>query len=282
MAEEEIDLASWLDDEQPITYHTRKQKKRCPDCFGWFTSEFELFNHRISECTPNRSISIVKISKTQSKLRPKSVNIGSNTTTILPTKGDDSDFLLKRIKILRCRGCGAKFKTSWNLKRHKQSCKPFRELAKTVPAEELTENEFIKVLAPKHRCNDCGMVFNRLFNLKRHVKNSSCKKGQVFRPHACSTCKKMLVSKESLRNHKLRTCPILKGKPIVSIKPQRLLTCKGCGTNFTKTYNLNRHQSRTCPALKVLSKDSVCYVCSLTFPSFDSLKEHLEKCHTDD
>lgn len=281
LAEEDFDFDGWFDDgaceQRPPRSSQVKQKKRCPDCFAIFASEFELFNHRIKECRPNRGISIVKVSNLKQTSMKKSV-------TVKDQNDDDPDYQLARIKIFACEGCGAKFKNNWNFKRHRQICRFLHAMVKTTEAEAMVSEELI--LAPKHRCDKCGVVFNRLYNLKRHKKSSGCK-GRRFDSDAslsvkhlvCSKCKKSFASKESLRNHKIRYC--MMSNPSTSTRPSKLYTCKGCGTNFTKNYNLTRHQSNTCPALKVLSKDSVCYVCSRTFETFDLLKEHLENCHQD-
>lgn len=84
----------------------------------------------------------------------------------------------------------------------------------------------------KHRCDECGKIFNRIFNPRRHNKKN-CEK---LIDHMCVQCV------ESLRNYMIRHCPVL-------ISSARI-TCKACGSNFTKTSNLRRHQSNACPALK--------------------------------
>lgn len=284
LGEEMFDFDKWFGEEAGEQRPSRltsqvKQKKRCPDCFAIFLSEFELFNHRIKECRPNRGISIVKVSNLKETPTKKPITVKTPKD-----EDDDPDYQLACIKVFACEGCGAKFKNNWNFKRHRQICKWLHAKVQTSVAEAMISEEMI--LAPKHRCDKCGITFNRLYNLKRHTKSSGCK-GRRFdsdgiptvKHLACSKCKKSFVSKESLRNHKILYC--ISSIPSTSSRPAKLYTCKGCGTNFTKNYNLTRHQSNTCPALKVFSKDSVCYVCSQTFETFDLLKEHLENCHDD-
>lgn len=244
----------------------RISRKRCPDCFTIFSTEYDLFNHRISECKPNRDISIVKVCTT---------NTPTATDPAEPTVDEDGpDYLWTRVKFHCCVGCGFKSKSGFNFKRHQSTCK-FVTKEMLGSASTASNKE-----AQTYRCNTCCLEFSRLYNLERHRKSTACqlkRKTIKVTPHKvfrCFDCKKGLITKESLRNHKLRYCPAN-----IPSEPTRLLTCRGCGTNFTKSYNLRRHQAKNCPVLKVLTKDSICYICSTAFPTFDLLKEHLDTNH---
>lgn len=247
-----------------------KQKKRCPDCYAPFASEFQLFNHRINECKPKRSISLIKVSNVNAPVTSHQFV----TAEYAPDEDSTVDSIDSKKK-LECQGCGTKFQRAYYMSRHKRVCKEYQKLAKHFTPDQLAKEQ--SVLIVKHTCNDCGIVFTRPSSLKRHLASTGCIKRQHFKQYTCSICMRTLTSKESLRNHKLRFCPGL-GKSTNSDEP--LFTCKGCGTSFNKKFCLIRHQSNTCPALKVLSK-AVCYVCSTAFETFELLKEHLKDCHQD-
>lgn len=241
-----------------------------------FASEFELFNHRVSECKPNRAISIVKISS--SDAAQAQAQASSKCSVTDASNVDEPEYEVAYVKIARCQGCGTKCKNAWNLKRHKQICPEFRKVA---AISGLDEGDLIP---PEYGCDQCGVVFNRIHNLHRHKEKSCKNRKHKTRSFVCSACKKKHPSRESLRNHKLRNCAVL-GKSTethANNKPKPILTCKGCGTNFTKTYNLHRHQSKACPVLKASSNVSVCYICSNTFASFELLEEHLKQCHQEE
>ncbi|XP_031629975.1 zinc finger protein 708-like [Contarinia nasturtii] len=274
LAVEEHDWAKLLAGTKNITCEKivpTLSEKRCPDCFTVYSTQYS--HHCRYQCNPNRKTSIDKVSDLTQQ----------SDTEIMQRRSEnvDSDYVLARIKVYSCEGCGFKFKNTYNLKRHKQTCKSYLSGKMLGSADVVVQEELIKAL--KYHCDRCGMVFNRLFNVKRHQNSRGCKgrpndeTANNARHFKCIDCQKLLVSKESHRNHKLKYCPA-----ITSSKPKRLLTCKGCGTSFTKSYNLNRHQTNNCPALKVLSKDSVCYICSKTFTTFELLNEHLQKIHKTD
>lgn len=56
LAEDEIESGQLLNASGVRSF---RQSKRCPEYFNLFASEFDSFNHRISECKPNRAISIL-------------------------------------------------------------------------------------------------------------------------------------------------------------------------------------------------------------------------------
>lgn len=259
----DIDAKVWLDENGERRH---RQNKHCPDCLRHFASEFDLFNHRISGCKSDRAISIIKVAR----LNPSRIKVQPSTPN-LPID-DNSKTNIK--KILQCQGCGTKLQRAYYMRRHKRICADYQKLAVNLTPNELVEEE--SSLATTHICNDCGIVFTRASSLRRHQASFGCIKRQHFRQYTCSICMRTMTSKESLRNHKLRSCPGLCN----TADSTELFTCKGCGTNFNKKFCLLRHQSNTCPALKVLSK-AVCYICSTTFGTFDLLREHMGNCHKD-
>lgn len=123
--------------------------KRCPDCLAAFSTEYTLFNHRINECKPNRTISIVKVA------RPKKAKTAKASDDV-----GERDYSSGRIKIYPCEYCGFKFKYSHNLKQHIPICKKLPE-----------ENASIHNAARSSQlltCTDCGTNFSRSYNLHRH------------------------------------------------------------------------------------------------------------------
>lgn len=243
----------------------QKQNKPCPDCFAIFTNEYDLLNHRISKCKPNHAISIVRVCSSK--------DLFATPDSIVEAKVDEDDTnnRLARKTIRRCDGCGYTTKTTYNLNRHKKTCKLLPE------DERIKANEVNQTRIPnknkKYQCERCGVIFIRPDSIKRH-QQLGCRANRTipnFKYFKCIACHKRLVSKQKLETHELSFCP--------ARNSSRLLTCTGCGTNFTKNFNLTRHQLNNCPALKVLTNGSVCYVCSERFQTFDLLKEHLEKNH---
>lgn len=141
----------------------RRAVKRCPDCLAAFSTEYTLFNHRISECKPNRTISIVKVARSKKATTTKakaSYDVGGR------------DYSLARIRMYPCEYCGFKFRYSHNLKQHIPICKKLPEEIENIhnavrSAQLLT-------------CTSCGTSFSRNYNLHRHqlkscpaLKNSS-------------------------------------------------------------------------------------------------------------
>lgn len=156
-----------------------KRDKRCPDCFMSYSSEYDLFNHRLNECKPNRAISIVKIAQPNNELK-KTEEIMTNKSTKL----------FKGVKMYYCDACGSGFDKNWNLKRHKISCyrrngKPQSDgvdskqnLCKKCKRRNVREKDdtecyyCMSIGKKKYICNGCGLNFARQFNLKRHQTES--------------------------------------------------------------------------------------------------------------
>lgn len=301
------------DDDYDEDEYTKYLKKRCPDCFTRFATEFDLFNHRISECKPNRAISIFKVTDPVNK----------------PQSTEDSSTYDNRVKILRCQGCLTKFVRSSGLAQHKTKCQEYKKWAKNVSSVDLKNIEKQERHIPiTHPCKKCGLIFPRPYNLRRHQKGNNCMRRQLLKHFSCSICNQTSKSLESLKFHMkheheynfdkvnemnagssfsevakiaepmpkkttttktIYSCSIckrtlmtlngLKNHKLLNCGEKPLLTCKGCGGGFKTGFSLRRHQSKHCPSLKVVTTGSVCCVCLQQFESFELLKEHLEQCH---
>lgn len=246
---------------------SKKRNKQCPDCSKVFATEYDLFNHRISDCSPNRAISIVKVSAATDLAK-------TSGAIVVKSEEDGSEYTIVRKPIRRCNGCGYTSKNTYNLNRHKKTCKLLTEEERIAAVATQESNKQDMPKERNHRCDKCDTILQRPENLRRHQQGHNCRanrKTTNIKYFRCRACYKRLMSKEKRDNHELNFCP--------ARNSSRLLTCRGCGSNFTKRFNLTRHQRNNCPALKILTDESVCYVCSDRFQTFDLLKEHLDTKH---
>lgn len=265
-----------------------RRKKRCPDCFTLFDSEYDLFEHRITECKPNRSISIVKVASGSAstskpnKARPTTTTPTPTDSTTLGCRSNDIEFKVITTKCIICDDCGQEFHSNWNLKRHKQnSCKWVHPIPVGKPDDDDDEND----TRPKIKCDKCGASFGSNYNLRRHQR-SSCTgaladdderrlilQQRATKRYACLECKKKFSNRNSLRNHKLLYCRSAKPR-IVKNRLKILKKCNDCGAALFSTFNLNRHQRDNCPAKKPAQSAIACDICSLNFSTQQELDDH--------
>lgn len=272
--------------------------KRCPDCFSLFTTEFDLFNHRVSECKPNRAISIIKVDKSESSRtiantkRHSIVNLPSiesdlNVRPNVPTR-----------KFYRCQGCSKKFQRRFSIKRHREICKLYKKWAEKLSPKDLENMEkAVKSTPITHPCKKCGMIFSRPFNLRRHQRGNYCKKRQLFGAFTCNICNKTLKSDEKLQAHKLlqhkddfqesdtmnESSEMVEGGMDDEIEleydndpsnnQKSVHTCKSCNRIFMTLDGLRNHKLRFCGREKRL----ICKGCGTILKTGFSLKRHQAK-----
>lgn len=282
--------------------YNEQPMKRCPDCFSLFTTEFNLFNHRVSECKPSRAISLIKINRSQ--LSHRTVVTTAKHSIEMPSTIDGDIYVRPnvpaRARVYRCQGCNKRFPRRFSITRHKQSCKQYEKWAEKLSPSELANIE--RVIKPKtvpitHPCKKCGMIFSRPFNLRRHQRGNYCRKRQLFGAFTCNFCNKTLKSDDKLQAHKLlrhkneredsdalnvsadmvevemNDDTQLECDNEQSINQTTPHTCKSCNRFFMTLDGLRNHKLRFCGREKRL----VCKGCGTILKTGFSLKRHQAK-----
>uniref|UniRef100_A0A1A8FUZ7 PR domain containing 9 n=1 Tax=Nothobranchius korthausae TaxID=1143690 RepID=A0A1A8FUZ7_9TELE len=178
------------------------------------------------------------------------------------TYGNPEDLKSHKCTLMpfKCRECGAAFKKSAVLKRHK-----------------LTEHGKSK----SNICGRCGKSFSMAAKLKRHQKSSSCLKyhhtSELF---LCSFCQFSFTVKSYLHKHIRRHHPdallSLSDSDVLmnQLEEEGKYTCPHCGTDCASSKEFKSHTCTT--ELKVLY---LCTDCGKSFSNQYSLKQH-ERIHT--
>ena len=213
----------------------------------------------LSEIEPGEILDGAKFNHAEEEIRQQRLN-SLNINEKCKKRGRP-----KSTRIIKCKLCGSKFKTSSGLKQH----------------------ETIVHKTEKPVCPHCEYEYQNMIKLKRHINNHTGN-----RPHVCDQCDYKSLTKGELRRHKnykhtdtkKHICPDC-GKGFVEtshLRRHKLIhsgerpwPCNQCELVFQSKFAVERHVR-----VHTGEKPYICPICEQGFTQQGSVKDHMRSHHT--
>ncbi len=256
----------------------RVKLAKCELCSKEFATIYTLKKHVFAMHVKNRDYRCPQCDKT--------FQSGSGMKThVKLCKGPDAVPAIgagsKRIQILKCKGCGEKFRSKPVIREHQESCKEYQLLGETdrltcdrcnsTFSDIRSLNRHIQHIHLKKfdfRCEKCNMNFRRQYEMDRHCK--SARHLGLIKRVKCDDCKRYFDNQEGLDKHRERFPDCAK-----EYENRIMFPCKHCGKEFDKRSSRARHAEAVHHHLYECS----CHICGKVLTRPDILKVHLIRVH---